>query len=634
MALTTSLDTPETTEIFRLIGERVGSADVQSRITTLLSDIATVDLVVDTNNSLLTNGTYGLSALKTLIDGYTGTISDLGSGATLAANLSDIYADTSNLDTNIGTPSDLGSGATISANISDVHSRIGAPVGANISADIAALKSVADNINNSTRVNASVPTLVEIPESGTEYYRITHNIFDSAGLPIDSNADKVYFRVVDAAGVAKTGIYFSDNAGTAITAATGGLGPHSNFDGWYLMNTAPVGRATAFLGIASTATQEGLTVEFGHIDATSTTTAIVVSRSTNAVNYLQAQGQAGVTSDAVWDEAAGDHVSAGSTGKYLTDVYTATVTTIPGLIGTPADLGTGTTISANLSDIKTLLSEVDVNLDAYVGTLTDLGSGATIAANLSDISTAIATLDSVLDGYVGTVSNFGSGATLAANLSDINTSISSHNSALSGYVGTLTDLGSGATIGANFSDISTALGVVDGYHDVPTADSAANAQMRDVIGNKTDTSAGDSVVAKLVKVQETLDAEQNAGTLFRATSLTNSVVNGTPVTITLSTAQGFDCINARISRIKITNNGTCTDYTVRIFEDSGKTKELWSAQDDAGDNIDLMMSALDFTNQNATPDKNMYIEITNNTVSDTSNFDVEIRGSKFGDLLA
>ena len=36
---------------------------------------------------------------------------------------------------------------------------------------------------------------------------------------------------------------------------------------------------------------------------------------------------------------------------------------------------------------------------------------------------------------------------------------------------------------------------VDGFHDVPSQDSVDNAQMRDVIGNKTDTHDGDSLRA-------------------------------------------------------------------------------------------------------------------------------------------
>jgi hypothetical protein len=40
--------------------------------------------------------------------------------------------------------------------------------------------------------------------------------------------------------------------------------------------------------------------------------------------------------------------------------------------------------------------------------------------------------------------------------------------------------------GGTIDDVSTALGVVDGYHDVPVADAAGNATIRDVQGNKED----------------------------------------------------------------------------------------------------------------------------------------------------
>lgn len=39
------------------------------------------------------------------------------------------------------------------------------------------------------------------------------------------------------------------------------------------------------------------------------------------------------------------------------------------------------------------------------------------------------------------------------------------------------------------SDVSAEVTVIDGYHDVPSADAVTNAQMRDVIGNKEDAAA-------------------------------------------------------------------------------------------------------------------------------------------------
>lgn len=47
-----------------------------------------------------------------------------------------------------------------------------------------------------------------------------------------------------------------------------------------------------------------------------------------------------------------------------------------------------------------------------------------------------------------------------------------------------------ATLAAYVEDIRSRLVVIDGFHDVPVADVVTNAQMRDVIGNKTDTAAG------------------------------------------------------------------------------------------------------------------------------------------------
>lgn len=62
--------------------------------------------------------------------------------------------------------------------------------------------------------------------------------------------------------------------------------------------------------------------------------------------------------------------------------------------------------------------------------------------------------------------------------------------------GTGTDATSGEKIGTVLSgDVEGKIDVIDGYHDVPTADVATNSQMRDVIGNKTDAAAAGAVSA-------------------------------------------------------------------------------------------------------------------------------------------
>lgn len=56
---------------------------------------------------------------------------------------------------------------------------------------------------------------------------------------------------------------------------------------------------------------------------------------------------------------------------------------------------------------------------------------------------------------------------------------------------------------ADDSDLDASIAVVDGLHDVPVQDSANNAQMRDVLGNKTDTAGGNSVYALFKALEKT-----------------------------------------------------------------------------------------------------------------------------------
>lgn len=53
--------------------------------------------------------------------------------------------------------------------------------------------------------------------------------------------------------------------------------------------------------------------------------------------------------------------------------------------------------------------------------------------------------------------------------------------------------------------IITAIGIIDAFHDVPAQDAVANAQMRDVIGNKTDTVAGTSIVSYIQIADANID---------------------------------------------------------------------------------------------------------------------------------
>jgi len=72
-------------------------------------------------------------------------------------------------------------------------------------------------------------------------------------------------------------------------------------------------------------------------------------------------------------------------------------------------------------------------------------------------------------------------------------------------------------IAASFTTTDAKIDVIDGYHDVPSEDSADDAQMRDVVGKKTDTVAGTSVVALVKQI--------NADTGGTATSASHTITN-------------------------------------------------------------------------------------------------------------
>lgn len=58
---------------------------------------------------------------------------------------------------------------------------------------------------------------------------------------------------------------------------------------------------------------------------------------------------------------------------------------------------------------------------------------------------------------------------------------------------------------AALTTVDTEVGIIDGFHDVPSPDAADDAQMRDVVGKKTDTVAGTSIVAISKQVKAKTD---------------------------------------------------------------------------------------------------------------------------------
>ncbi len=127
------------------------------------------------------------------------------------------------------------------------------------------------------------------------------------------------------------------------------------------------------------------------------------------------------------------------------------------------------------------------------------------------------------------------------------------------------------SVNVNVDDVDTSVAgvaaqvtVVDGFHDVPTADSADNNQMRDVLGNKSDTYDGDSIFAHAHIVEDHIHKEQK---------VYPTLADGA----NLATANGDWELSAFIEIVPINTITSVFDIHEVIIEDVGtadKTYEL------------------------------------------------------------
>lgn len=117
--------------------------------------------------------------------------------------------------------------------------------------------------------------------------------------------------------------------------------------------------------------------------------------------------------------------------------------------------------------------------------------------------------------------------------------------------GTGTDATTGEKVGTQLAgDIEGKVDVIDGYHDVPTADVTTNSQMRDVVGNKTDaavTAVGTTktVVAYIKGVLSWIGTITNTGGTATLGAAIGDVAN--------------DSIAARLDDVGSDVNATTTD---------------------------------------------------------------------------
>lgn len=163
----------------------------------------------------------------------------------------------------------------------DVKALIGTPV-ADVSTDIATNLTAITSIQNNTRFTSAIPEQMQKPDSSSRAFRWTGNLYDTDGNMEDPTNNEILIRVLQADGTAITANLYKEQA---LTNPLDNATDQVNFpsgDGWRAMERLGTGKYDLFYKVASTETEESLTVEFGWYE-----TGVIMSqyRATEVVDY-------------------------------------------------------------------------------------------------------------------------------------------------------------------------------------------------------------------------------------------------------------------------------------------------------------------------------------------------------------
>ena len=706
--------TPELYEINRVVGEDAGGStlhtkadDIQAktdnlpvntttRFDTVDTNVAAVKADTAANKVTLESGIYGLAAIKTEasavrtdtedIQAKVGTPAGVSVSADVAAvkaQTAAIEVDTQDLQTKVGTPAGVSVSADVAAvkvdtaankvtlesgiyglaaiktqtgaletDTQDIQAKVGTPVGASVSADIATLQSSITNINNATRLSGGLPGLLELPEAGTTYYRAAIALFDGSGTPEAPDTDEFFFRVLDKAGAALTGVYFSTSTGTAIAAKVGG-----DFAGWYQMAYSVTGRGTAWVGIASSATKQGLTVEYGYKEATVT---VIQPRPTQVVDYETTVA----TAAAVWDETKAAHITAGTFGKSVQDIESK--------VGTPVALGGTADLGSNLANLAGATFDTATDSSEAISNKVGAPAGASVSADIAAVKVDTAATKTVVESV--TFGNAAIKTAVGGVQTTANTAVTDIGS-LSTKVGTPAGVSVSADVAAikaqtaaievdttaievDTQDIQTKVGTPAGASlaaDVAAVktDTAANkvtlesgtfglaaiktqtgaleTDTQDIqakIGTVVNLNLGGATLGdNLEEIYNKVNAQVSHATTFMVTGTTGILNSGVTAAGTLEIT--LPSANVTIKQIKVTCSAVAiADYDFQIFEKTGNpaTDLVYEAQEltETGANIGAGFEIV-FRNNDTSPLAKVYVKFINQSATN-STFTVVLRG--------
>lgn len=330
-----------------------------------------------------TDATNYFATLDDTVVGLIGTPSNLGGGATLAANAVDIEAQTD----------DIGAaGAGLTAADDAVMTRLGAPTGASISADIAGVES---GISWNSAWDAEVQSEAADALAAIFLDQLLANTYNPATPP--GAADSLLEDLVESdAGVTR----FSVNALEQAPSGGGGVADWSADE-----RTA----IRSILGIpASGTTPDDPTT--GILDTTRDAVAGVQSDTNDIQTRLPAALVSGRMDSSTGAMAANVMTAAAAASDLTTELQSglATSSAVSALdtkVGTPSNLGSGATLAANNVDVEAQTDDIGV-------------AGAGLTAADDSVLAAIAALNNLSSTQVRdlVIEDQGGGVTLGCAL--------------------------------------------------------------------------------------------------------------------------------------------------------------------------------------------------------------------------
>jgi hypothetical protein len=381
------------------------------------------------------------------------------------------------------------------------------------------------------------------PAADNRAYRIACNVYDEAGNMEDPDDNEVCVRVIQTVGTYVTATLYKEAAlSTALDNPTDDT-VFPNASGWRAMERDAAGRYFFFYKVASDATEEHLVVEFGwsesetskfhvrsteiadeHDDASDTLSA-VTTINTNVGD------PSGDTLTTVTAKLGNPTTAIGAVVETIDGYHdvpvedAATDATIRDVVGKKSDTVAGTSLVSlvkiadaavdvidGLHDVPVEDAATDATMRDVIGKKSDTVAGTSIVALAKKIDAKTTNLpsdpadESAVEAAITASQGTVTGAITSAHstsdaLQNVPVEDAATDATIRDVVGKKTDTVAGTSIVSLVKIADAAVDVIDGLHDVPVEDAATDATIRDVVGKKSDTVAGTSIVASTKRLE-------------------------------------------------------------------------------------------------------------------------------------